>query len=752
MRIITLHLVGILFAWCFICAHAWARTDDDTTLAIQTADSIPPVPEAIVGQRTSYGSPNLLPGDSSFELPSGDYLYGISPSGAPVSEASLTPIRPNCTATVGVHGTHALRVSRLQPNGTHVVCWSAVPLVPEHNYTFSIYLRSSSPDTVVRMICPPYLPETRATPLRTRDQWQRHSVTFRVPETQDRLSSAVCSPMIVVSTDALSQATPASPEWRVELDAAQFEDATSPSPYRPHQAIDYTAILPRTLPFDHALAGQPLKLLCASRNNSSAVLRLQFVWQLTDVLSRSARIRTVETTLQPGRRFSCQPDFDPIAPGYYLLTTYIRGGLDAGHIDHRELSALNPLPDNNHTPPAFFGRINPIGLLDARPTPRSSVYEKLTARWPRVCITSWAAVEFAPGRYDVAPLMASVSRVTSNNATPIIYLGDGYPWPPLRPARQTASGETLDPAKLPQWSVLPNSPTSTLDARQYRQFVFRTVLQMSSNVRYWIPPEPADGRPTDLNIEFIRAARLADPNLTVVHRRLSPTRPTPTTSLPSSTTLPSADSDVLMHTVWTPGPDDPMPDTLELDRRLAALARDATGQPTPPARWEATPVRHWPRTKDPAVRAIMIHRMTLLLKKHGVSQWLIPDPPEDGTPIRLGPPIEVTTLACMADWLPPAQFRREVSIDKTISLLEYECPLGRFAAAFLPSPSKGSPPHSLLIPAGIRMTNLFAVPLTDGTEATTIEPAIAPVYLWPVQPDTHWLDELVQRNRPHPPG
>jgi hypothetical protein len=203
------------------------------------------------------------------------------------------------------------------------------------------------------------------------------------------------------------------------------------------------------------------------------------------------------------------------------------------------------------------------------------------------------------------------------------------------------------------------------------------------------------------------------------------------------------DVDVLLHATWAPAQTDPSRAWQELDRSLSGVVQacSAAGRAGLP-HWELTAAWPDPNNMDIGARAIQLHRAALLLKKHGTGRWLIPAPPSPEAPGSLGPAVEVTAIATVADWLGESTFRQERRIASGLVGLTFDGPRGAFAA--LVCTNEGSPAQSVpvSVPSGIRVTNLFGRILTDGAEATTLTLTATPVYLWPTDGRADVLDGI----------
>ncbi len=680
--------------------------------APEKATSPPPVPAAIAAQRVSYASPNLLLGDTSFELPSGQYASLPAGKPRPAGAWRRGRVRPQRIRTLAVHGHWALRVSPTRSTGHYAVHWPAVPLEPGKTYTLSAYLRGGDRATV-RLDSGGRAGSASSQAIRPTRRWQRYHVTFEAPAGAEPGKDCRFRPAIVVSADSDPQSDRAVQDPWVEIDAVQLESAPSPSPYLPPCPIDYAAVTAnRPIPGDPRAPdapsgclppGEPLVIQAYVRNNASERVQLQLVWQLSELLSRRAQVRVLSVTLPPSHCQDVRLDFGPTEVGYYVLRTDVRGGSDLGLTDRLGLA-----------------------VLESSPTTSPFVSPCLSHESPRRLVWRWRDLETMPGQDDFRGADRIVTAVLAAGAEPIVCL----------------SG--LQAESAPTWA-LQTDGGQDVDPRQFRQFVFRVADHFRGRVRYWLlPPAPGSRQHAWARV-YRQAVKLADPEAKVVGPTLMPATPSPAAAILRFLADGGAeDVDVLSHSLWTLGGGPPDQEWVRLDRALEQVrqACEAAERADLP-RWEVTPA--WPRqtSADLAGRAVAIHRVALLLKKHEVARWLMPGVRETDGVVRSACPIETAACAAAAQRLGNATFRQVRRIAPGAVALLFDTPNGPFAAIVADGSMSDGKVPSVAVPPGVRAENLFGGALSDGVVPARLSLSVGVVYVCPLVPRADWLEELV---------
>jgi hypothetical protein len=736
----------------------------------EVSQTIPPVPADVAAQRLAYSSPNLLEGDTSFELPSGSYLIEVLDRSEGGGSERPVRLRRRPVAMLAVHGQRALRLASPARCCEYAVRWPAVQLIPGQRYTFSVYLRSSSGGVRVRLVCRPAPAGVRAEEFVPGASWLRYWSSFVVPGSTDPAEAVTAAPSIIVSAAKEDREGAASQEGSIDIDAVQLEAGEAPGPYRPQRAVDYGVVVAGRHGDDPAIPGRPLLLNGVVRNNASVPVRLQLIWQLADVLTGNRQVRSRQMALPPGRCQNAGMSFGPAVTGYYLLTTYVRGGPELGFSDQRELAVFDPPRGDSKGAGSFFaltwngqdareshGQDVRAAATGSRPSPASEpIFDRITTGWPRQVLWRWRDLETLPGVDDFRQADRVVDAMRAEGAEPVVCLCGPMPARPSGARNGTRRPAVIGEQDLaaPAWAVRSGAASSPhVDARQYRQFVFRTVAHFAGRIRYWqIPPVPVDGL-LQWSRLFHEAVKLADPRAQVVGPSLeivpdrARVRETPAFIAAGGI----RDVDILLHATWMPAQAESPGTWQELDRSLSGVVQACIGAGRAGLpHWEFTAAWPDPNRTDIGARGIRLHRAVLLLKKHGVARWLIPEPPSPESPGGLGPPVEVTTLATMGDWLGPSTFRQERRMPNELVGLTFEGPRGAFAA--LVSTDEGSLPRSVLVsvPSGVRVTDLFGRTLTDGAEATTLTLTATPVYLWPTDGRADVLDGVSVPNPSQP--
>jgi len=699
--------------------------------------AMPPVPDDIAAQRVLYTSPNLLPGDTSFELPTGQYIIEMRDQTPRGTSSVPTVIRARPVKVLTVHGHQVLRLSCPPSGREYVIRWPGVSLTPGKTHTFSAYARVSTPGPRVELACRGVGEASWVENFTPGDSWHRCKLSFAVPDQTGQADGYAVIPSIHVRSDGAGDGGEVSMGRWVEIDAVQLEAGDQPTPYHPQRPVDLAVVLSRRAQGKGVSPGEPLVLDCAIRNNSAVRVRLQLVWHLVDVLAGTGPMRVLQMELPPGRRGEVGLDFGSAVAGHYLLKTYVRGGMDTGFVDQCDLSVFERRVGRESGQP-FFGVAEWSDRQTAKDRPsatsRLSV-DSLTPDWSRRIRVDWKDVENVPGQDDWRRLDPQVQEAIRDGAEVVLCLVG----PLLGPSVAPGSGSDAPPTRktwegsAPPWAVRHEGASRRVDLRQFRQFVFRIAARFAGRVRYWEVPACGSDEVVVLAKLIRQAVTSVDPRAMVLG---------PGIALPDDregaerieSFLASgggAEVDALLHALWVPDADHPGAEWGHLDRSLGRITQAcaAAGRATLP-RWEITSA--WPPVPaaDPAARASGIHRAALLLKKHGVARWLVPALPHDWNN-GLGTPVEVTTLLTLARWFGPATFRREQSIGDGLLAMVFDSPDGPFAAIVCPRLQPASPAVTISVPMGVRVGNLFGRVLADGTWPATLTLTSTPVYLRP---------------------
>ncbi len=733
----ALHVAAVLWVGGLIgCGPDATRARPGDTLRV--VPSVPPVPEEIAGQRVRYVSANLLPGDTSFELPVGG--YGVE---FVEGDGSRDPNRPasRCwrgATTLAVHGRRALRFSPPAVPGSYGIRCRATPVKPGQVYTFSAYLRGGGGPASVRLV--PRWPVDRQgeKAFQLTNRWRRCQVSFQAPAGQGSVQSVSVCPLLVVSSDGPGRNSVGGGAQWVDVDAVQLEPGRMAGPYRPRRPVEYAAVVN---PASTVLAGPPSTgrldsspralIACAVRNNTAARIRLQLVWQLSNILNGSRRVRVLATTLSPGGGRDLKLDFGPGDVGYYLLRTDVRGGVDVGLTERLEVPVLG------RSAPGDLGRYPFFGLAEASVGSWNAAQVSSTSR-PVVSVFGmcppqrvnwrWRDLETTPGVDDLRAVDGVINAMLEGGAEPVV----------------CPSGPMADVA--PTWAVRSGGPDApAVDARQYRQFIFRLVSHFHARVRYWhLPSAPRDQGLAWAKL-FRQAVKLADPHAKVVGPGFGPSQPPPPSRIQAFLAAGgAAELDVLLHGVWTDGVEHPRDDWDRLDRDLAMLARACAsrGRPDLP-RWAITPAWGSSDSADLAARAIQVHQAALLLKKHGVTHWLIPTPLPSGSAVGSVRCVEAAACGTVARWLASATFERERAVSPDLIVMVFDTATGPIAALVCTKAPRDARPVTVSLAARLHAEDLFGRTLADGAAPIDLTLSPAPIYVRPLGEQANWLDGIV---------
>ena len=691
-------------------------------------DAIPSVPDAIAVQRVRYVSPNLLAGDTSFELPAGNRPV-ISRQGASLTErVGPIPCGSKRVNTLAVHGRRALRLFPVPGGGGCAIHWRGVRLEPKRVYTFSAYVRGVAGSTTIRLVPGWPMDRWRTEAFQITDQWQRCQVSFETRGDEGEQASLTCTPALLVSASAPQNSGAAGhPAW-LEVDAVQLEAGATASRYRPQPAVECAAAAEPWLA-SVAHAGRPIRIDCTVRNNTAEYVRLQLVWQLSDVLDPRPHLRVLDLELPPGHGHDVKLDFGVDGVGYYVLRTDVRGGVDVGLLDRVGLAVVDASAVGHGGAESFLGLAAADVAMDSKRT-RSPTSQPTVAALgtlsPQRVVWRWRDLETAPGEDDFTAANGVIEAMAAARVEPVVCL----------------AGPTADLA--PAWAVRVDGGVRRVDRRQYRQFVFRVAGHFRNRVRFWhLPPAP-DGQWVAWARLFRQAAKLASPRASVVGPGFAPSGGSGPAEISAFIAAGGAgEVDVLLHRLCAPEKAGLRGDWDRLDRDLADVAKAcaAAGRADLP-RWEVTPAWCWPDRDGPADRAIRIHRTALLLKKHRVSCWLVPPPPASNGETSRDCPVEVVTCATLARRFASAEFRRQQPVGQDLVAMLFDAAEGPFAALIHTSPSSSAAPVAISIPAGLRAENLFGRVLADGSASTDLTLSSAPIYVRPVDGRADWSDLL----------
>jgi hypothetical protein len=744
---LQLGLTGITVLLAGLTACESGGTNVGVSPAPRLVQALGPVPEEIASQRVRYASSNLLAGDTSFETPDAPYILEACERDPHTGAIQRSLLRPYRVSALTVHGQRALRVTGLTGGRERALRWPAVPLTPGVPYTFSTYVRSLVPMTRLELAggSARLSPSTAFTP---GPSWDRYELTFTVPASGQEAEPVLMVPVLrLIGGPAARSEAGTTGRW-VEVDAVQLEPGAAAGPYRPRKPVDYGIAIREHQPVDHLPPGQPLKLVATLRNNTPVPVRLQLVWQVVDILTQTGPTQVSQTHILPGQEWDTNLDFEPLQAGQYLLKTYVRGGVDVGFVDQRELAVFDLPPGRVPLSRPFFGLSRGLPGRGIGPGSRATsrpAMDRLASSWPQRMVWRWDDIETQPGHDCFVEPDKSIDALVAQGAEPIVCLASLPEERPLRsgnpatrPAHRVAATEAV-----PAWALAREGAAApAVDPRQYRQFVFRVVTHFRGRVRYWEAPPAGQGSGGAWTRLFREAVKLADPQALVVVPVESDSPPAAgrVASAPSIRPEGLSEADVVLHTFWCPGGPDPAGDLDRLSQSLAQLTNllARAGRADVP-HWELTPA--WPGTEgmDPAVAASQIHRVALLLKRHGASRWLVPPPASFEPTLRLGASVEVTVLATLASWFGPATFRRERPVGPELTAMEFTGVRSSFAALVSHRGQIPTQPLTLALPIGVRATTLFGRWLNDGTWPTDLTVVSSPVYLWPTDERTEVL-------------
>ncbi len=689
-------------------------------------EAIPPVPDVIAAQRVVYVSPNLLAGDTSFELPAGNGPVMSRQGASPTEHVRPSPCLSKRVTTLVVHGRRALRLFTAPGGPGCAIHWREVRLEPKRVYTFSAYVRGVAGSATIRLDPGWPMDRWRAEAFQITDQWQRCQVSFQTRRDEAEQVSPICTPALLVSASVPQDSGAGSPPAWLDIDAVQLEAGATASRYHPQSAVECAAAPAEPWLLGAAHAGQPVRIDCTVRNNTAEHVGLQLVWQLSDVLNPKPRLRVLDLELPPGHGHDVALDFGVEGVGYYVLQTDVRGGVDVGLVDRVGLGVVGASAVKHGRVGSFLGLAEAdVGMGSGRTRSLTS-QPMATSLWtlsPQRVVWRWRDLETAPGEDDLAAAHRVIDAMAAARVEPVVCL----------------AGPTADLA--PAWAVGGDGGERRVDRRQYRQFVFRVAGHFRNRVRFWhLPPGPNDERLAWARL-FRQAVKLASPQASVVGPEFVPSGGSGPTELSTFLAAGGADEvDVLLHRLCAPEKVGLRGDWDQLDGDLADVAKAcaAAGKADLP-RWEATPAWFWPDRAGPADRAIRIHRTALLLKKHRVSCWLVPPHPVPKEAASRDCPVEAVTYATMAGRFASAEFRRQQRVGQDVVAMLFDATGGPFAALIRTSSSPSAAPVTISIPAGLRVENLFGRVLADGSIPAELTLSLAPVYVQPVEDREDWV-------------
>ncbi|MBN1341835.1 MAG: hypothetical protein JXQ73_04105 [Phycisphaerae bacterium] len=680
----------------------------------------PSVPERIAGQQVDHRSSNLVGGDTSFELPVGDYVIGDGAASGAASTTRPSAARGRLVRTLAVHGQHALRLSPLLPGRKCVVHWPAVRLEPDRRYTFSVYARGGGGRMRGELLCGGPIEGGGLAAFRPTGGWQRFHVTFKTPAGD---AGPSYRPAVVVSAEAAGGATTPAKEGWVELDAVQLEAGETVTAYLPQRSVECVSRITSVPDAGLIPPGLPLSCESAIRNNTAQRLAVQVVWRFWDVLGAQPQYRAATVQLGAGHAQTLKLDFGAARPGYYILETQARYAHGRQCVDRLGLAVGSRSALARARQSSFVGcGERTEGTSGAGEISRLSP-SALGAGSPCCLSWNWRDLETTPGRDDYADAERSVDGLLALGLEPVVCPG--------RPTVEAA----------PAWAVrVDGQGAKRVDVRQYRQFVFRVAGRFRQRVRYWLLPST----PVDEEVAWTRvfhdAIRLADPPAKVIGPGFDAAAAASPDRLGAFIAAGGlADVDVLIH--GAPCHDKEETASLaQLDDALAGASRQcATAGPEDIPWWAYSPRFSQVAVARLGDRAAALHRTALILKKHAVEHWLVPGSYPMPLDVRANCSVELLALATAAMRIGPARFDRQRQLGPGVEAMLFIARGGAFAALVTTgSPAKDAS-VSVSVDAGLRVEDVFGRSLSEGTAPVSVTLNSAPVYVIPMVDQDDWL-------------
>ncbi len=721
-------LLAVVAAMAASCATTGRHNAGRAGQAADRPDS-EPLSEAN-GATLQYHSPNLMAGDTSFELSThAARLVGLDSDSPLTALSKVRTVRLGRTAGLAVHGGHALRAEL--PRGDARFALDLPPvLLGSGTYTISVYARGHDESIRLRWRLRGARTVVAHEPFPVGEDWWRYALTFEISARGSR-KALQWGPRLLIDRFRPSGVSLGS-TW-LDLDAVQVEAGPQATAYRPAEPITLLTTasggpvqdLGRTV---WALQpGDAMKATSRLRNNTRRALRLRVSFERGTGSADAWTDPSRPLPLDPGEVSEARHTFGPTPPGWAMLRCRVL--IDDEPIG-QSAAAVAALPCPWREDPAavrFVGLSEPPRHTAGRALQGQGADEPTTRGGRFLCrlAVSVKATTTEQARELAADMSEPIDAITSLNGEPVVHLRSRAP-------------DTGVAASQP--SDLAGSARSEDDRDALLADVVRGI---APKIRFWL----VDGVDAD-RADRVRSLRRCLPDEAAAGRILVLA---PTAGVDSD----DADPDALLRSPDMEAADgivlrcDPPRDTRQawaelIDRTVAGVVRACIRADKPHLpRWAMTTRWPWPEEASGDDRAALIHQTALLLAKHGVRRWLVPPiaPSAPGRP-PLACPIEVAALRGLEWHLADARFRHEHTAKQGIRCLVFDEPGKPLAAIWATTVGGDASRMVAVVPPTIDAYDLFGRRLKAGKRPRRIPVTAAPVYLRPQRAGPTWLDAV----------